>query len=510
MAEEETASRAELLGTATEGRAEGQATSEGERFGDVFSGTGASRMSPPPPSPPPLREWPSERPSPSGSDPRGSNPMRNPIVNHWVAVFKAQGRRGLQEEFYKFAQKRLDRIHLRSAATRRNERFSWEILLKDKSDRTYLTASLLALLPDKVILALLQGELPIQCREDPDIRRFVVKHMQPQETPGIYVNLLHDVDFLWLTSQGVETLIARLERYLEVEPTGQPRADQKAVDTQFDAWNPPERGLKLRWLQGESHRAEAVIREWIDVTREIYCLNPVDDARPFRMGPAEVGWSANVQARCRQHKINSSTTYIWGLLNAICRSSTNSGGFAFPNPMQLVLFPLWERDEMLCKVGEIVGSLLCSSYWYLGGLDCFHAGSFVWDEEGSKPEHDLRPMTGRDAAWDSNVRRVNERMRFIKPLEEIMAKSQRLQNLRALSKRYDDAKAELEGLNQELNEARDKHEAQKAQIEALEAKINAAPAAPVADRYREAMAIGQDLIRGREETEKQWTDTWDL
>ena len=96
--------------------------------------------------------WTSGMPSPNQSNPTGSNPMRPKTVNHWVvAVFNAERRRGLQEEFYKFAQKGLDGLHLKSAAIRSNEKFSWDLLLRDKREGTYLTATLLTLWPDKVI-----------------------------------------------------------------------------------------------------------------------------------------------------------------------------------------------------------------------------------------------------------------------------------------------------------------------------------------------------------------------
>ena len=493
MAEEESASRVELLGNATEGRAEGQATPEGGRFGDVFGETRASQMSLPPPSPPPLRVWPSERPPPSRSDPRGSNPMRPPIVNHWVAVYNIEGRRGIQEEFYKFAQMRLDSLDSRilDGLTRSNERKSWELLLRDKEERTHLVATLLALLPDKVILALLQGELPIQCKEDPDVRRFVVKHMQPEETPGIYVNLLHNADFRWLSSQDVKALIARLERYLEVEPTGLPRADQRAVDTRFGVWNSESKKSKVRWLQ--AGRAEGIIREWIETVMEIYCKNPTDTTTAFRMGPAEVGWAINIKARCKQHAINSSTTYIWALLNAICRESKSSGGFAFPKPMQLVLFPIWERDEMLCKVGEVVGSMLCSSYWYLGGLNCFHAGGMNWDQEGgNRPEADLRPKSSHK--WSDNFRRVQQRLDFIRPLDEETLKARRLDDAYAESEKSKGVEDKTRDLSIRLERARE-------ECEDLEAKVEATRTSLKLDAAEAAL---DEIIQEMEKDEDRW------
>lgn len=464
------------------------------------SGRSRIRPSTPPASPPPLGVWPSERPPPSRSDPTSSNPMRPPIVNHWLAVYEVEGRQGLQEEFYKFAQMRLDSLDSRDLEswTKSNEKRSWRVLLRDKQEGTYVVASLLALLPDKVILALLQGELPLQCEEDAEVRTFVDKHMQLNDTPGIYVNLLPNANSRWLSSQDLEALIAKVERYIDVDPSGLPRADQIVLDTHFGKWTPGPNDSKLRWLPGlTGGRADQVIREWIVIVKKIYCTNPVDATAAFRMGPAEVGWASNIKTRCRQHSINSSTTYLWGLLNAICRSPRPSG-FGFPPPLQLVLFPIWQRDEMLCKVGEVVGSMLCSSYWYLGGLNCFHAGTITWDQEGgARAEDKLRPMSSKSFGWTNNAPLVRKRLSLVQPLDEEKAKAQRLDDVHATTERIKTAEAGVEALKLKLKDARDAHES-------VEAKIKAVPSSPSVDRRREAETLLGGIIRAKKEDNDRW------
>ena len=457
------------------------------------SGRSRIRPSTPPASPPPLGVYPSERPPPSRSDPTRSNPMRPPIVTHWMAVYEVEGRQGLQEEFYKFAQKRLDSLDSKDQS---NERSSWGLLLRDKEEGTHVVACLLALLPDKVILALLAGELPLQCQEDAEVRAFVDTHMQLKDTPGIYVNLLHNVDNRWLSSQDLEALIAKVERYLQVEPSGLPRDDQTAIDTPFSKWAPGSKESKLRWLQGQD-RPETVIREWINTVKEIYCKNPIDVTTAFRMGPAEVGWASNTKTRCRQHATNSSTTYLWGLLNAICRSPGPSG-FNFPVPMQLVLFPIWERDEMLCKVGEVVGSMLCSSYWYLGGLNCFHAGTIIWDPEGGARAKDkLRPVSSTNFCWGNNARAVHDRLESIRPLVEEERKAKRLDDAFAESEKSKVVEGELKDLKIRLENARKERKDLEEKAEAIRSslKLDAADAAD---------AALDEIIKEIEEDSDRW------
>lgn len=48
--------------------------------------------------------------------------------------------------------------------------------------------------------------------------------------------------------------------------------------------------------------------------------------------------------------------------------------YGFPEVWQLALFPVWERDPKLARIAEVVGSILCSSYWCYGGLNIIEAG----------------------------------------------------------------------------------------------------------------------------------------
>lgn len=91
----------------------------------------------------------------------------------------------------------------------------------------------------------------------------------------------------------------------------------------------------------------------------------------------EVGWAQDINTRLKAYVNNNPTTPLFGLVNAISRQSTAEGGAAFPPPMQLVLFPIWKADPELKNIGEILGSVLCSSYWINGGLNYASAGGSV-------------------------------------------------------------------------------------------------------------------------------------
>ena len=114
----------------------------------------------------------------------------------------------------------------------------------------------------------------------------------------------------------------------------------------------------------------------------------------------EVGWAQDINTRLKAHVNKNSTTPLFGLVNAISRQSTAEGGAAFPPPMQLVFFPIWKDDPELKKIGEILGSVLCSSYWIYGGLNYAWAGGSV-NVTADNPEADT---------WANSAENFNSRI----------------------------------------------------------------------------------------------------
>ena len=419
--------------------------------------------------PPPRQKLPSEQ-LPVVSDP--TNPMRPQIVREWIAIFQYYGRTGLQNAFYEYAEHQL--VSLKANPPKlpieyTAEKESWGSLIQDRDGRTNHVLKLLLLLPDNVILALLRNELPRKIQDDSEIKTFVEKHMKLTEGMGIYGNFLHDNDFNWLSSRDMSSLLDKTKEYIANGPTTTPSAHQSQIDNFYGLWT-SSKGLRF----AQTSRAVDIIQAWIDQARERYCTNPIDPDAPFTMGVSEVGWAAQVEERARQHESNSSTTYVFGLLNAIGQMK-RPNGFALAKPMQLILFPIWERNENLCRVGEKTGSLLTSSYTWLGGANSWPAGTMKFkDKDPEDPKSKApSPPDSTDHRWGYNVRLVCHRL---DTLNTVTQEEQRLARLAEERKERKErskqaAETELVKLRKEIQEV--DLAGLKAEIDTLQASIAA-------------------------------------
>ncbi|KAL8982065.1 MAG: hypothetical protein Q9205_003323 [Flavoplaca limonia] len=193
----------------------------------------------------------------------------------------------------------------------------------------------------------------------------------PQQAPG-----------KWLSANNVPSLLVKYNDYL----TGADPALQKKVDSVFGA------------STGSISTIE-IGKMWIRATRARFCdgVQPNDEDQPHISAPFEVGWSKDVKRRIPEHKKNTGTTSIFGFNNALTRLSLAQGGFGFPSdPFSGVSFPLWADNRELARVGEILGSLLVSSYWFHGGYNSTWAGTFVMP-------------SGEDINWDAAEREAPAR-----------------------------------------------------------------------------------------------------
>ena len=210
---------------------------------------------------------------------------------------------------------------------------------------------LLHFLPDFMILALLRGELAYRYENDAEVTSYVNDHMSLEDLPGIYISVLHDHDGRWLSGDDMFKALDILEQYVEGDGSSDPTSLQIQIDSQLSDWAAEEK--KIRWLP--SDRAKLVLKDWIQNARKIYCSNVTDSTEPFLSCPTEVGWAVEVKSRCKQTLTNTDAPYIFGLLNAVLRQSQPDGP-GFPPPLQVLLFPVRKRDELLGRVAEIVGS----------------------------------------------------------------------------------------------------------------------------------------------------------
>ena len=226
--------------------------------------------------------------------------------------------------------------------------------------------------------------------------------------PSIYLNLLRGNDGRFLSSDDMGKLLDRMALYLRQD--AQPRPDQTEIDNRFDSSWRPKPGNQLRYRP--SDRSQLVINQWIKLAREIYCTNPTDSTTASRLVPSEVGWATSAVDRCKAHAKND-TNSLFGLVQAILNLRPSQGGFSHPPPMQVVLFYLWKRDKGLCRVSEIVGSLLARSYWTLGGLNAYFAGGFPFsDEDAQAPSTKTGPPASNAQNWSHNAKLVWRRLTF--------------------------------------------------------------------------------------------------
>lgn len=255
------------------------------------------------PDPPAVSVWPSERPRPG--------PRRATVVEEWEKVLRAEGRAGLADALVDYAEAQIEALDDIQASVTNKGRKSWEQLVRDREEGTGHIVSLLQALPDFILFPLLRCELPRKIREDPEVARFVERHMRLSDGPSIYVNLLHDRDGCWLSRDEMTDLLEKMESYIEDNADG-PTDFQRRVDTRFSRWD-SDKGL--RWCANP--RARQIIQQWIDEARKRYCDDPslnTDPSERFHLGVAEVGWAQDPIRRGKQHMSNSSTTYIFGLL----------------------------------------------------------------------------------------------------------------------------------------------------------------------------------------------------
>ena len=338
-------------------------------------------------------------------DAHPADSFRTQHQRRMMDAFIAHRRWGLRGEILEEARRRWN------STGKGNVTNSWYAIIEDEEDdKTCYTFQLLMQLPGCIIKSLIQNTLAYDYTKDKDVREFVNRHMKVH-TPyaGIYVNIPTrapppgSLAFSGMTWQGdflsceeVERLIERIERYIANKPAD--HAENARVDYYFRSLKSVIEPGKRKFSPGNPRW-----QEWLHELRSIYCRNVPTSERStnFRRCPMEVGWSQNIPKRLKDHIENTSTTAIFGVVNAMTRQPTTQEGFGFPEPWQLALFPVWKRDPKLARVAEVVGSILCSSYWCYGGLNMTEAGySNITDRT---PNFD-------DTLWEESIREAMKRI----------------------------------------------------------------------------------------------------
>ena len=370
----------------------------------------------PPASPPPRRPLAST--ANLRSDP--ANPQRPNIVKEWMAIFEARGRFGLEEAIHAYAEHQWSNLPTADDELA-NAREIWGHMMTDRIGNSHYVLSLLRTLPDFMILALLRCDLPCQMAQNPKVNDYVVRYMGLTEHPSIYMTVVHDINGLFLSSLEMEQLFTKMERYLTVD--AEPRQDQIQIDNSQSPWNPNPGEPQLRFRAND--RAEKITRDWIALARKTHCTDPIDSSTRSCLVPSEVGWAINPENRCKALKDNFNTTSIFGLVNAILCMPSAFGGFDFPPPLEILLFPIWDRNLILCHVARLLGRCLTSSYSSLGGFNCHSVVPQPDDEQGLE-EHNL--PTDDSPNWEANAESFLRRISFEEPIHADMQKAREWNN----------------------------------------------------------------------------------
>ncbi|KAI4119873.1 MAG: hypothetical protein LQ338_007219 [Usnochroma carphineum] len=390
-----------------------------------------------------------ERPSeptplnlPSRTRQTGLVDPEDPLATPWQRImwsaFESFGRVGIARVFYRKAAEEAPNA-------------SWEKLLADERSGEQYVVRLLMGLTDDAIRSLIRGTLPhdITLQQNSDLYKFVRDCMVPRAMPSIYCmapassteqilvasgrSRPREHAGKWLTPDQAQQLVDKCRDYITDSPNA------LAMNQAIDGWKRKHRYTKpdRRWKSG-------VFEEWLQNFEDLYCgnIDPNKKNVPWTKVPFEVGFAVNTEGRLKQHAGNQQTNSIWALVHAITRLPTNlpgAQGFGFPPVRQWELFPLYEDNEKYAQLGEIVGSLLCSSYWTFGGLNPIYAGTAIlskhvedWPQDAFKWKRQARTLAiriQRAEYPDIEHDRFDTRRRTLAALKSLDAKrvdSQRL------------------------------------------------------------------------------------
>ena len=429
-------------------------------------------------------------------DAHPEDPFRTKHQRRMMDAFITHRRWGLRREILEEAKRQW------ALVGNGNENNSWYSIIEDEEKvETRYTLQLLMLLPDCIIKSLIQNTLAYDSTKQKEVRAFVNRHMMAHISyAGMYVKIptrslppgslaltgVTDEQGRFLSSDEVGLLIKRVERYVANEPADyaeNSRVDNFYKDARATASDPDKRsfgGSVTKW------------REWLDVMRKQYRtgIPPTECSTQFRACSMEVGYSQDIPKRLKAHITNSGTTAIFRVVNAMTRQPAAHEGFAFPEPWQPALFPIWKRDPTLARVAEVVGSVLCSSYWHYGGLNISEAG--YSNITSATPTYD-------HAIWEQSIRETDDRLTEYgladEELQFWLTRAKRLEGLQELpeSKRkaeeveqkFKDVQAKRESIRMAMGEV-------KKDIERLQSEIKAQRTQN--DHQQRLRAEGDDII----------------
>ena len=307
--------------------------------------------------------------------PEPDNPLQTRQQLYMLQAFNGFDYTGLESYIVKIA-----KHHCQGKTTPPK---SYQMIVTDFEKRTNYVFRLLHLLPPPVIRSVIRNTLPFDKTRDPDVKKFFDSEMIVKESnpcAGIYVQWVANVagimddpvaianDGRFFTSKQVREMLKLVKGYIDNGPGSIQMNDtlDRAYDLAF--WTTARKRGKS--IQGETL---AKVEEWIETIEKQYCKN-IDPAKAdvtFLRTPMEVGWAQNIPSRIKEHNHASQTTALLFLVNAIAKKV-----FRLPIKEHALLFPIpFEGPASpLYAIAEVLGSILCSSYHNLGGLNAHLAG----------------------------------------------------------------------------------------------------------------------------------------
>lgn len=353
---------------------------------------------------------------PSAKAPSPQEPLQDDFQEEMMYYFDLQGYWGLASTMYRRA---------REESSHHSNRSYWRVLVEDQEQKTYHLYKLLLSLPGTVIRSLIRNTLTHDIVHDPAVKKFVEHHMYLRERPGIYMQVTahgsKGVTVLgpkaqapantgkWMTGGQIQEMLDFLELYLRGGSASD--VDAKRFDRKLSTDIKEIKDLiedKKRRRYAKNPKQVARLQAWAKVIEKQYVTNLSngDTDASFMRCPTEVGWSISVKNRCSYHLANTYSTYIFGFAHVFTQFSLEFTE-QFPQAHQFTVFPIFEKDADLCKVGEFAATLLTSSLSVNGGLNCTLPGKVSFH---SRTISRSSPKWGRNAVEMFNRAHVDVAM----------------------------------------------------------------------------------------------------
>lgn len=274
-----------------------------------------------------------------------------------------------------------------------------------------------------ILSACIHGDLPYRYSNDPTFRYACDTYHAPERRPGIYVN--------WICRRTTQPYAgsgftrAELRNVMDMVAvyfdTQDPRSASlaKKVDLAFPAIT-----AELRNLDWDSGVRRFFVRDDLldDFVNEINSqyldryesLTTVERDQPLRKCLSETGWGKNCHNRLLDHQTLRLSNILLGLIYSIAEA-------AYPARFHLKFIQLFHITEAeQAQVSELVGTLLCGSYWIDGGLNPALAGNCrVTDEDEPALVEARRFVLMNSKLWD-NIEADRRLMEEISTLEQFV------------------------------------------------------------------------------------------